>query len=678
MSLLNPIALLIAAGVVPALLILYFLKLRRREETVASTLLWKRAVQDLQVNAPFQRLRKNLLLLLQLLILGAGVVALARPIVKGTVEYKGRVVMLIDRSASMNAVEEDGQTRLEIAKEQAIKRAKTFNSKGSKWLKFVGVEPKTQVMVVSFADQASVLQPFTTNMSDVVAAIEEIKPSDARTDLSEGVQLAQAYLSPPSMFTQGMEDTPVSAVEPGTLILFSDGRIPNAANVMVKGEANSVEWIRIGEQRDNLGITAFRTRRDYEDPEILHAFVEVRNYGPETITTDVSIYLDDQLIDAKPITIPGIPEPIDPTTSQPVREEDAPPRQSMTTLTFDRPVLTAGTLEARLARADALKADNQAFAVVPAPRKLRVLLVTDKNWLLETVLQGLPLEKVDVVRTATYDSAPDGQLWANNKSLYDVVIFDKHSPPELPIGNYFFFAAVPSGVGISAGAMQEDYRLVWWDETHPVLRYVNLDYVIVREGLNLEVPDTATKLIEANGTASLVHLVNEGSNFLVLGFAAESSNLPKKVGFPALIYNAVRWLGSGGAADRDNILRPGDSLRIAVPANVEKATVRAPDGRRENVPIDDAGMGRFGGTGTVGVYELRNGEEILERFAVNLEDADESNIAPPEEVTLGAGKTVSQGELIRAATPEIWRWFIGAALIIIVLEWWIYNRRAVI
>ena len=97
MSFLAPAMFWIAALAMPALLILYFLKLRRRQETVPSTLLWKRAVQDLQVNAPFQKLRKNLLLLLQLLILAAAIFALARPVVNSPVSNEKSVILLVDR-----------------------------------------------------------------------------------------------------------------------------------------------------------------------------------------------------------------------------------------------------------------------------------------------------------------------------------------------------------------------------------------------------------------------------------------------------------------------------------------------------------------------------------------------------------------------------------------------------
>src|SRR6516164_4963190 len=120
---LNPLLAAIAAAVaVPALLILYFLKLRRREMPVSSTILWRKAIQDLQVNAPFQRLRRNLLLLLQLLLLLLLCLALSRPVANYTQGAAKLSVILLDRSASMSAEEDfDGhkRTRLEEAKRQA-------------------------------------------------------------------------------------------------------------------------------------------------------------------------------------------------------------------------------------------------------------------------------------------------------------------------------------------------------------------------------------------------------------------------------------------------------------------------------------------------------------------------------------------------------------------------------
>src|SRR5947207_11329175 len=97
---LNPwTAMLAAAIAIPLLLVLYFLKLRRREMPVSSTLLWKKAIQDLQVNAPFQKLRRNLLLLLQLLLLLLLCLALSRPVVNVTPSAGKMAVLLIDRSA---------------------------------------------------------------------------------------------------------------------------------------------------------------------------------------------------------------------------------------------------------------------------------------------------------------------------------------------------------------------------------------------------------------------------------------------------------------------------------------------------------------------------------------------------------------------------------------------------
>jgi hypothetical protein len=50
-----------------AIVALYILRLRRRRVEVPAVLLWTQVLQDFQANAPWQRLRKHWLLLVQLL-----------------------------------------------------------------------------------------------------------------------------------------------------------------------------------------------------------------------------------------------------------------------------------------------------------------------------------------------------------------------------------------------------------------------------------------------------------------------------------------------------------------------------------------------------------------------------------------------------------------------------------
>src|SRR5712692_1894074 len=97
----------------------YLLKLKRKRTVVPSVLLWKRAIEEIEANAPFKKLRRSFLLLVQLLALAALVFALARPLVVTRALASGSTVIIIDSTASMRARDEDAGSRLDRAKQLA-------------------------------------------------------------------------------------------------------------------------------------------------------------------------------------------------------------------------------------------------------------------------------------------------------------------------------------------------------------------------------------------------------------------------------------------------------------------------------------------------------------------------------------------------------------------------------
>ncbi|MGA2442491.1 MAG: VWA domain-containing protein, partial [Tepidisphaeraceae bacterium] len=258
-----------ASIVVPSLLLLYFLKLRRREMPVPSTLLWRKSVQDLQVNSPFQRLRKNLLLFLQLLVLAALLLALARPILNYTPGAGPRTIILIDRSASMSADDvPHGRTRLNEAKRQADELVGTLGRHGA-------------AMVIAFDDWAETLTSFTSDTRVLKNVIDSIQPTDRRSKLQAAYQLADAQAAFSAGDSQAFRGAP-------DVYLFSDGRVLDGDKVSVQG---NLHYERIGtETAGNIAVVAMSAKRDYQQPTEVQVFARLANFGPEPVN-DVQVQL---------------------------------------------------------------------------------------------------------------------------------------------------------------------------------------------------------------------------------------------------------------------------------------------------------------------------------------------------------------------------------------------------
>jgi hypothetical protein len=117
MSFLTPLAFAAFALSLP-LVLLYFLKVRRRERRVSSLLLWQAVVRDREASTFFQRLQRDPLLILQLLALLALTLALARPVATVMGEGARKVVVVLDTSASMK-----GTCRPPASRRPAARRA---------------------------------------------------------------------------------------------------------------------------------------------------------------------------------------------------------------------------------------------------------------------------------------------------------------------------------------------------------------------------------------------------------------------------------------------------------------------------------------------------------------------------------------------------------------------------
>src|SRR5438445_7865499 len=116
MSFLAPAAAVLALTL-PAILALYFLKIRRPTRIVPALHLWPNQIRDRQANVPWQRLRPSWLLFLQLLAAAVLVVAALQPALPAGAALARHSIVLIDSSASMQATDV-APSRLDVAKSQ--------------------------------------------------------------------------------------------------------------------------------------------------------------------------------------------------------------------------------------------------------------------------------------------------------------------------------------------------------------------------------------------------------------------------------------------------------------------------------------------------------------------------------------------------------------------------------
>lgn len=616
MSLLTPLALLVGLLAIPIIL-LYMLRLRRREVSVSSTFLWQQVLRDREANTPWQRLRRNLLLFLQLLILALLVLALARPYITVPAVSAGQIALLIDASASMNATDSADGTRFAEAQRQANAIIDTMSAGDT-------------MTVIRVADVPEVLTGYSNDPAILHAAVDGSQASNGPADWTAAFTLAAAGAAGAQEFN---------------VVVVGDGGIGSAGDFPpIPGD---IEFVPIGASSDNLAITALAARALPGEPAQL--FAEITNYSSTEAEVIFALTIDDALISAERYTISA-------RSSLPVVS---------TSLPADYESIQASlTLPAESSFVDRLPLDDTAYAVSPAASARRVLLLSDGNRFLEQGLSSLP-----------GINAVAGRINTNISTRgYDLVVLDSWLPPQLPDGDLLIINPPSSTPLFAVGEITTATGNLRVDRADPRMTYVDFDAVNLLQFRQVQA-EWAQPLIVAEGGALLLAGEVDGRQIAILTFDLRDSDLPLQIAYPILLSSLLSWF-----TPQDVISEPaisvGDTVPLAPPLDAAALTVTLADGATRDVPLSANPI--FAETTQPGLYRLdvRRANDATESavFAVNLFAPVESDITPNTTLTLGQTE-IAAGQEEELGQQEYWTWLALAALAVLLLEWYAYHRR---
>ena len=660
---LGPLGWVILGLIPPLILMLYFLKLKRTPLEVPSTYLWTKTIEDLHVNSIWQRLRNSLLLLLQLLLALLLILACLGPGCRGEKLLGNRFIFLIDQSASMAAVDlPDGETRLEFAKREV---SKLIDSMG----------PEDTAMVISFSNQANVQQSYTRNRALLKRKVSAIKQTQRSSDISEALVAASGLANPGrTSDRETARDVQVADALSARLFVFSDGAVTAVPNFSLGNLIPEYRPIGGLDVPYNVGITAFAINDD-RDTTSLQAFAQIQNFDDQDHAVDVELYVDGEIQDVQ--------------TDFTVEAGD------LRGISFDLGALLEGleqTLPVRLEikSPDVYEIDNVAFGVVQPPEQIRVLLVTRNNPYLKFVFETDLL-----ARRARFEVQEPRFLetkeYAEKATLgrYDLVLFDQCVPPIMPESNTVFFGSLPPGGQWSAMEKQFPTLVIDTDNTHPVMFNVQMGNVLIVESTPVSGPLGNVPLMESTSGVLMAVGPRDGYEDLVLGFSIleytpdgeeiYNSDWPNHLSFPLFIQNIVTSLGDGGSFNEAEGTQPGGLVRIKPKLPMKKITIRNPLGQDANLSARAERQFVYGKTEMTGIYQVLepDSDRQEQMFAINLLDSRESDLSVREKLEIGYEEIAGTVETV-PEFKQYWTWLVFVSLFVLVIEWFIYNRRVFI
>ncbi len=610
------------------LILFYFLKLRRPRVEIPSLALWRQVITDQRVNSPFQRFKRNMLLLLQILLLCALILGAMQPFWPATGGRSQYIPVLIDCSASMAAYDKaGGETRLDAAKHEARKIIDNML-------------PDQRVCLIAVDSTARRLTDFTDNARVLRAALDQLQIRPVSSRLEDGLRMAQALA----------RTEPVKSV-----VLISDGNVPPTVDFELPFKLN---YQRLPAAGPNVGITDFNARRTKTGWDV---FVRLDGSGtsadaaeeqpatPSSKLVEVSLVYDGEVIQRESVGVaPG----------------------ETARLTFPVNTADAAGLELRIAPDgfDSLAADNIAFIELPEPRSLMVYCPPE----LESYRQALSvLSEVDLYPRENQTTPALVDLRFSDQPL--------NATPSALVS--VLTGVVPEELSALVTLETKLAEVIDWNRTAALLQHVQLLDVQIADD-PVSAPGVGERDYElagwevlaqgGRGPLILEKTAHTGTTFAVL-FHTDRSSLPYRVGFPIFVANAADVARERAALSEARSWPTGMLPAQRLVPDTEYV-LTAPDSRTDTLKSNAEGIVAGMTADQAGRYVLKDSEKTAATWGVSLLAPQETGMKTVEKLLFPETSVETAAQAIQSDRP-LWGWFAAGGLLLLLGEWWYFQRR---
>jgi len=478
-----------------------------------------------------------------------------------------------------------------------------------------------QSALILAASEPKVIAPISSDHNRLRRLLDSLRPTDAPADVGAALRLASAL---------------VANRPNATIVLISDGSFEPVTDFS-PGSAK-LAYESVGNSDSNAGFVVMDAQRQGQRVQV---FVGLRNFSAKSLKGTLTLLTDGNLSAAKEVNLP--------------------PNQIIGETFFVPATVKQVTVKWECGE-DVLPSDDEVYFVGIGRRPVRVLLVSSGNFFLE---RALALEPDCIVDKSP--QVPETEKGSGTDGRYDVVIFDGVKPEPVK-AKAVWLIGVADGEFVRKVGMDEQPTVVAWEREHPILRFVDLGAVLIDKALKVQLAPWARSIADGKNEPLIAAGERANKRWVFVGFNLLDSDFPLRVGFPIFVANALRWSVGGQRWEQGFMVKAGSVVTLTVPS--KEVVIRYPDGRTETVSAPE-NLLSLRATEKVGVYEISSGN-LRAQFAVNLLNADESDIAPKQTVTLGAHTVAAQTS--KVTWRDLWWFFVLLAILLLAVEWLVFVK----